>query len=74
MERRLNTCLLGDADAEGASREDRATSGGEDEDEAISRSYHENLLYGNLRQAFHQATSREGGGCLLPDDQRTKTN
>ena len=31
------------------------------------------VLSGKLRQAFRWSTNREGGGCLLPDDQCTKT-
>ena len=30
------------------------------------------MLSGKLRQDFRQATDREGGGCLLPDEQCTK--
>ena len=30
------------------------------------------LLSGKLRQVVCQATDREGGGCLLPEDQWTK--
>ena len=58
---------------EGAAREGRATSGGEEEDDALAQSYYVTLLSGKLRQAIHWATDREGGGCLLPDDQFTKT-
>ena len=59
--------------AEGVSREGRAASGGKEEDEAVARSFHKTVLSGNLRQAFRWATDREGDGCLLPDDQCTKT-
>ena len=31
------------------------------------------MLLGKLRKAICQATNREGGGCVLPDDQYTKT-
>ena len=62
-----------DAKAEGGTREGRAASGGEEEEEAISRRYHDTVLSGKLRQAACWATNREGGGCLLPDDQCTKT-
>ena len=30
------------------------------------------MLYGKLIQAVRWATNREGGGCILPDDQCTK--
>ena len=63
---------MGDAEAEGAAQEGRVASGGKEEDKAVARSYHNTVLSGNLRQAVHQATDREGGGCLLPDDQCTK--
>ena len=69
----LHEGMVGDADAEGAAMEDRAASGGEDEDEAVARSYHDTVLSGNLRQAVRWSTNREGGRCLLPDDQCTKT-
>ena len=72
-ERGLHAVLVGDAKAEGDSREGRAASGGEEEDKTITRSYHDTVLSGKLRQAARWATVREGGGCLLPDDQCTKT-
>ena len=64
---------MGDAEPEGAAREGRATSGGEEEDKAVAQSYHNTVLSGKLRKAVCQATNREGGGCLLLDDQCTKT-
>ena len=39
----------------------------------MARSYHNTVLSGMLRKAVCRATNREGGGCLLPDDQCTKT-
>ena len=39
----------------------------------MARSYHNTALSGKLLQAVRRATNREGGGCLLPDDQCTKT-
>ena len=39
----------------------------------MARSYHDTVMSCRLRQADRQATGREGGGCLLPDDQCTKT-
>ena len=64
---------MGDAKAKGAAREVRAASGGEEEDEAVARSYHNTVLSDKLRQAVCQETDREGRGYLLPDDQCTKT-
>ena len=71
-ERGQHAGLVGDAKAEGAARKGRATSGSEEEDEAVSRSYHDTVLSGNLWQAVCRATDREGGGHLLLDDQCTK--
>ena len=72
-ERSLHAGLVGYADAEGAAPEGRAASGGKEEDKAVARSYHNTVLSGKLRQAIRWATDREGGGCLLPDDQCTET-
>ena len=58
-ERGLHTGLVGDAKSEGAVREGRATSGGEEEED-VARSYHETVLYGDLRQAIRKATDRGG--------------
>ena len=65
--------LVGDAEAEGAAREGRAASGGEEEDKAIARSYHDTVFYGKLRQAVCWATDMKGRGYLLLDDQCNKT-
>ena len=72
-ERGLHVGLVGYYNAEGGTREGRAASGGEEEDKSVARSYHDTVLTGNLRQAVCQATERERGRCLLPDDQCTKT-
>ena len=72
-ERGQHAGLVGDAEAEGVSREGRAASGGKEEEEAVARSYHDTVLSGKLRQAISQATDREGLGCILLDDQCTKT-
>ena len=72
-ERGLHVALVGDAEAEGATREGRAVSGGEEEEKAVAWSYHDTVLSCDLRQAVHLATDREGGGCLLLDDQCTRT-
>ena len=71
--RGLHLGLVRDAGAEGAAWEGRDASGGEDEDEATARSYHDTVLSGKLHQAVCQATDREGVGCLLLDDQCTNT-
>ena len=72
-ERGLHVGLVGVAEAEGAASEERATSGVEEEEKAVMRNYHGTVLLLNLRQAVRRATNREGGGCLLPYDQCTKT-
>ena len=65
--------LVGDEEVEGVAREGRADFSGEEEDGSVARSFHETLLSGKLRQAVHQATDREGGGCLMPGYKFTKT-
>ena len=72
-ERGLHAGLGGDAEAEGAARGVRAASGSKEEDDSVARSFHKTVLLGKLRQAVRRATNREGGGCLLPNDQCTKT-
>ena len=63
--RSIHTGMVGDAEAEGG--------GGEEDDDAVAQSYHVTVLSGKLRKAVRRATNREGGRCLLPDDQCTKT-
>ena len=53
-ERGQHAGLVGDAKAEGAAREGRAAFSGEEEDNAVAQSFHETVLSGKLRQAFHQ--------------------
>ena len=72
-ERGLHAGLVGDDEVEGAAREGRTASGGEEEDEALAQNYHDTVFSSKLRQAVHWATDREGVGCLLPYDQCTKT-
>ena len=72
-ERGIHAGLMGYAEAEGAVREVRVARGGEDYEEAIAWSYHDTVFSGKLWQAVRQETDREGGGCILPDDQCTKT-
>ena len=72
-ERGQHAGLVGDAKAEGAAQEGRAAFSGKEEDDAVARSFHKTVLLGKLQQAVYRATDREGGGCLLPDDQCTKT-
>ena len=66
-DRGLHTGLVGDAEAEGAAREDRDNGEGEEEEKQISWIYQSTVLLSKLRQAVHWATNNEGGGCLLPD-------
>ena len=40
----------GDAEAEGSAREGRAAFRGEEEDDAVARSFHETVLSGKLHQ------------------------
>ena len=47
-ERGINAGLVGDAEAEGASREGRSASGGEEEEEVVAQSYHETVLSGKI--------------------------
>ena len=72
-ERGFHTVLVGGVEAEGASKEGKATIGGEEEDKAIARSYHDILISCKLSQVVGWATNREVVGCLLPDDQCNKT-
>ena len=72
-ERRQHAGLVGDTDAEGASREGRAALSGEEEEDAVAQSFHETVLSGKLRQAVRRVIDREGGGCLLPEEKCTKT-
>ena len=67
-ERNIHAVLVGGVEAEGAAREGRAASGGEEEDEAVARIYHDTVLSGKLRQAICWETDREGGRCFLPDE------
>ena len=46
-ERGIHAGMFGDSETEGADREGRASSGGEQEDEPVDRSYHETVLMVN---------------------------
>ena len=72
-ERGQHAGLVGNAEAEAAAQEVRAASGGKEEEDAVARIYHDTVLSSKLQQAVRWATDREGGGCLLPDYQCTKT-
>ena len=61
-ERGQHAGLVGYAEAEGSAREGRAAFSGEEEDDAVARSFHDTVLSGKLRQAVRQATDKEGGG------------
>ena len=49
---------MGDSEEEGATRESRAASGVEEDEEVIARSYHDTVLSGKLSQAVHRAINR----------------
>ena len=65
--------LVGDNEAESPAQEGRSAFSSKGEDDAVALGFHETVLLGKLRQAVRRATDREGGGCILPDDQCTKT-
>ena len=50
--------LVGDAKGDGAAQEGRAASVGEEEENAVARSFHKAVLSVKLWQAVHQATNR----------------
>ena len=60
-ERGQHAGLVGDAEAEGATREGRAAFGGKEEDDTMARGFHETVLLGKLRHAVRRATDWEGG-------------
>ena len=72
-ERSQHADPVGDTEAEGATQEGRAASGGKEEDDAIGRSYLDMVLSGKLRQSVCRANDSEEGECLLLDNQCTKT-
>ena len=61
-ERGQHAGLVGDAEAEGAACDCRAAFSGEEEDNAVARSFHETVLSRKLRQAVCWATNQEGTG------------
>ena len=56
-ERGQHARLVGDAEAEEASQEGRATFSGKEDDDVVARSFHEIVLLGKLHQDVHQATN-----------------
>ena len=58
--------LVGDAEAEGASQEGRAASGGKEEDNIVAQSYHGTVFTAKIWQAIRQATDGDGGGVSPP--------
>ena len=58
---------------EGSVRESRVYIGGDEEDKAVARGYHDTVFSGKLRQAVFRATNREGGEYLLLYNQCTNT-
>ena len=57
-ERGLHTGLVGNAEAEGAAREGKAASGGEEKYETLARSYPDTIFSGKLRQPVLRETNR----------------
>ena len=57
----------------GASREGRSARGVEEEEKGVARSYHDTVLFIKLRHNVRQATGRDGGWCILMNEQCTKT-
>ena len=55
-ERGIIAGLVGDAGVEGVTRKGRVNIGGEQEEEAVARSYHDTVFSGKLRQAVRQET------------------
>ena len=72
-ERGLHAGLVGNVKAEGTAQEGKAAFGGEEEDKAMARIYHDTVLSGKLRHSVRRATNSEEGGCVLLDDQCMKT-
>ena len=60
-ERGHHAGLVGNAEAEGAAREGRAAFSGEEEDDAVARSFHKTLLLGKLHQALAKLVMRAAG-------------
>ena len=50
-----------------------ASRGEGEEDEALDNMFHSMVLSGKLHKAVNQATTKEGGGCLLSEYLFTKT-
>ena len=63
-ERDQHAGLVGDAEAEGTARKGRGAFSGEEEDDAVARSFHETVLSWKVRKAVRQATDR--GVCVSP--------
>ena len=72
-ERGQHVGLVGDSEVEGAAQEGRSAFSGEEEDDAVARSFHKTVISGKFHQAVRRETDREGGGCLLLGDKCTKT-
>ena len=57
-EKDIHAGLMGHSEAEGAAREVRVSSGGEEEEEAVASRYHDTVLSGKIRQDVCRATDR----------------